>query len=261
MGSELTTTEPQGGALTLLGVPAKEMIAVASSMATDLKKIVDDKELFTMIPQREKIDGQWVTTGEKPFVHLEGWQILGNFVGITAVVDKDSITEVVRRDGETGNPTVLGYRVYAEAITADGRVVGSSWAECTKDEQRGPWRNSSSQARLGMAQTRAMARALKGPLGWVMKLAGYEPTPAEEMSTGVGSVLSGEADVNPDWGDDPDLADRLAAAARAAHAKDALAWSEAKVRARLSGASESDRQQLLAELNEWLSANGVDGEF
>jgi hypothetical protein len=32
-----------------------------------------------------------------------------------------------------------------------------------------------------MAQTRAVSKALRGPLGFVVTLAGYEATPAEEM--------------------------------------------------------------------------------
>jgi hypothetical protein len=32
-----------------------------------------------------------------------------------------------------------------------------------------------------MAQTRASSKALKGATGWLMVLAGYKPTPAEEM--------------------------------------------------------------------------------
>jgi hypothetical protein len=33
-----------------------------------------------------------------------------------------------------------------------------------------------------MAQTRATSKALKGPLGFVISLAGYQTTPAEEMT-------------------------------------------------------------------------------
>ena len=36
--------------------------------------------------------------------------------------------------------------------------------------------------RWGMAQTRATSKALKGPLGFVISLAGYQTTPAEEMT-------------------------------------------------------------------------------
>jgi hypothetical protein len=41
-----------------------------------------------------------------------------------------------------------------------------------------------------MAQTRAVSKALRLPLGFVMQLAGFNPTPAEEMTTIEGS--SGE---------------------------------------------------------------------
>ena len=35
-----------------------------------------------------------------------------------------------------------------------------------------------------MAQTRAVSKAFRLALSWVMTLAGYEPTPAEEMKSG-----------------------------------------------------------------------------
>lgn len=69
-----------------------------------------------------------------------------------------------------------------EARTADGRVVGRADALCTRSEKRGPWKSADDYARLSMAQTRATAKALKGPLGFVISLAGYQTTPAEEMT-------------------------------------------------------------------------------
>ena len=259
-GTDLTTRDADAGAMTLLGVPSDQLVAAATRIATDLKQIIDDQQLYTDIPQHEKIDGQWVDAEPKPFVHLEGWQTLGSLVGITAVISRDDPpVEIVRRDMQTGNPKVVGYRVYAEAKTLDGKVVGAAWAECTSDETRGPWARSTSQARLGMAQTRAMSRALKGPLGWVMKLAGYSPTPAEEMD--VVKVLDGTMDATPEWGDDPQLAEDLSKAARTARAMDRLAWSDAKITARLADATEEERRELLDELTEWIDARAEGGKF
>ena len=34
---------------------------------------------------------------------------------------------------------------------------------------------------MSMAQTRALGKAYRMALGWIMKMAGYEATPAEEM--------------------------------------------------------------------------------
>ena len=36
-----------------------------------------------------------------------------------------------------------------------------------------------------MAQTRAIGKAYRNIIGWVIKLSGYEPTPAEEVKPGM----------------------------------------------------------------------------
>ncbi len=79
-------------------------------------------------------------------------------------------------------PVDGGYKATVEARTADGRVIGRADALCTKHEKRGPWQSADDYARLSMAQTRATSKALKGPLGFVVSLAGFAATPAEEMT-------------------------------------------------------------------------------
>jgi hypothetical protein len=46
------------------------------------------------------------------------------------------------------------------------------------------WSHRDDYALRSMAQTRAVAKALRLCLGWIMSLAGYEATPAEEMPCG-----------------------------------------------------------------------------
>lgn len=108
----------------------------------------------------------------KDHVLVEGWQLLGVMLGVTAVC-----VETVPVEG--------GYKATVEARTADGRIVGRADALCTKAEKRGPWKNADDYARLSMAQTRATSKALKGPLGFIVSLAGYAATPAEEMTFAV----------------------------------------------------------------------------
>lgn len=61
-----------------------------------------------------------------------------------------------------------------------GRIVGSAEAMCTRDERM--WANRDDYALRSMAQTRATSKALASPLRFVITLAGYEGTPAEEMT-------------------------------------------------------------------------------
>jgi hypothetical protein len=60
-----------------------------------------------------------------------------------------------------------------------GQVVGAAEAECLRSERT--WKGRDDYALRSMAQTRAVSKALRGPLGFVVTLAGYEATPAEEM--------------------------------------------------------------------------------
>lgn len=103
----------------------------------------------------------------KNHVQVEGWQTLGSMLGVTPVC-------VWTRS--LGN----GWEARVEARTLDGRIVGSAEAMCTRDERM--WKNRDDYALRSMAQTRATSKALASPLRFVVTLAGYEGTPAEEMT-------------------------------------------------------------------------------
>jgi hypothetical protein len=133
-----------------------EVVEKASRVADALKDVIVRKNLFTMIQGKQHIG-------------VEGWQLVGAMLGVTAVCVH---TEPV--DG--------GFMATVEARTSDGRVIGRADALCTRHEKRGPWKTADDYARLSMAQTRATSKALKGPLGFVVSLAGYATTPAEEMT-------------------------------------------------------------------------------
>jgi hypothetical protein len=133
-----------------------EVVERATRVADSLKDVISQRELYTIIQG-------------KPHVRVEGWQLVGAMLGVTAVC-----VETVEVEG--------GWKATVEARTADGRVIGSASALCTKNEKRGPWKSADDYARLSMAQTRATSKALKGPLGFVISLAGYQTTPAEEMT-------------------------------------------------------------------------------
>ena len=154
IGTDLEAHEPPA-ALFRTDDPV-EVVEQATRVANALAAVIEGKGLFTMIQG-------------KKHVRVEGWQLLGSMLGVTAVC--------VATDPVDG-----GYRATVEARTADGRVIGRADALCTKHEKRGPWKSADDYARLSMAQTRATSKALKGPLGFVVSLAGYATTPAEEMT-------------------------------------------------------------------------------
>lgn len=121
----------------------------------------------------------------KSHVRVEGWQTLGSMLGVTPVCTWT-------------RPLDNGWEARVEARTLDGRLVGAAEAMCLRSEKR--WRTADDYAVRSMAQTRATSKALASPLRFVVTLAGYEGTPAEEMAT----------DTPPD---PPSLKERLSVAA------------------------------------------------
>lgn len=137
-----------------------------------------------------------VTIGQSEHVKVEGWTLLGSMLGVFPVVEW---TRPVRAtDGET----VVGWEARVEARTRNGEVVGSAESECLRSERT--WGKRDDYALRSMAQTRAVSKALRLPLGFVMQLAGFDPTPADEMPkpTSSGDVLEGTP-MSDGWEDHP----------------------------------------------------------
>jgi hypothetical protein len=138
-----------------------EVVAKASRIADALAPVLRDKDMLTQI------------SGKK-HVRVEGWQTLGAMLGVVPVV---VWTRPIANTERTGKGHDWEARV--EARTLDGRVIGAAEAMCTRDETR--WQNADDYAVRSMAQTRATSKALSGPLRFIVTLAGYSGTPAEEV--------------------------------------------------------------------------------
>jgi hypothetical protein len=107
----------------------------------------------------------------KTYLFNEDWQTVGKFYGVTAKVIS---TEYVNYGD------VIGFEAKAVAIRADGLEISGAEAMCLNDETN--WKNKPLFQLKSMAQTRACSKVLKNVLAWVVVLAGYQPTPAEEMT-------------------------------------------------------------------------------
>lgn len=112
----------------------------------------------------------YVAIGNRKHVKIEGWQALGVPLGIFAEVEGSQRIQ----DGDR-----WGYEASAIAHRMSGETISAADAECWSDEQN--WKGKPDFQVRSMAQTRACAKALRLALGFLMALAGYEATPAEEM--------------------------------------------------------------------------------
>lgn len=164
VGTELDTVAPAPVPTGLFGTgDPVEVVQRASTVAAALADVIRTQHMFTSIRGKQHVS-------------IEGWQTLGAMLGVSAVVTHTA---------EVGGQGSGDWEARAEARTSDGRVVGAADAMCMRAEGGNWGPKASSNARRAMAQTRSMSRALRGPLGFVVTLAGYATTAAEEMPADV----------------------------------------------------------------------------
>jgi hypothetical protein len=142
-----------------------EVIRRATSVADQLKTVLRDQKLITNISGKEH-------------VRVEGWTLLGTMLGVFPVC-------------EWTRQVDNGWEARVEARTLSGAVVGAAEAECLRSEKM--WSSRDDYAIRSMAQTRATSKALRQPLGFVVSLAGFDPTPAEEMPSSSGAGFPRDA--------------------------------------------------------------------
>lgn len=159
MSSEVQVIDAQP-LMTMESAPAA-VVAEAQKAAVALKDVIARK------PKPVIINGE-------QYLEFEDLQMLGRFYGVTVGVESEP--EFV----ELGE--AKGFKATAVALRG-GAVISRATAYCLNDEEK--WGGGDRKPPLfqlsSMAQTRACAKALRNVLSWVAVLAGYRPTPAEEM--------------------------------------------------------------------------------
>lgn len=130
-------------------------------LAVDLAKFIKENRLYQNIQGKE-------------YVNVEGWQYAGSRLGILPVVEH---LVNVSTDDE------IKYQAKVNLLDLRSQqVVGAGFAICSNREQGKKYYQEFAIA--SMAQTRAIGKAYRNILAWIIRAAGYEPTPAEEMDYG-----------------------------------------------------------------------------
>lgn len=165
----MTTTNDERAVVTVEARP------VASVFGTDapLEIVQRTHDIASALGTAIKQGGMATKIQGREYVLAEGWAYLGSMLGVfprTVRVDAMGVDEA-------GDPQ--GYEAHVELVTRDGSVVGGAIAECSRIEKS--WSDRAPYALKSMAQTRATGKAYRMAFGYVMKAAGYEATPAEEM--------------------------------------------------------------------------------
>lgn len=132
------------------------LVQGATIAANELAKLIDSRGLFSMISGRK-------------YVQIEGWLTLATMMGCLPQEESNERQE----DGSY-------VAIVALIRMADGAVLSRASAECGGPEDR-TWERRPAYARRSMASTRATGKACRLAFSWVVALAGYATTPAEEM--------------------------------------------------------------------------------
>jgi len=172
--------------------------SLAVSLRNPTEILVEAQERAAALQDVVKRTGSSQRIGDKDHLKIEAWITIGQFYGCTA---RCRAAEPVEIEG------ITGFKAHAEVVhDRTGQVITEADAYCMRDEDR--WNTRSvyewqggQKTKVGdervpmfqlasMAQTRAMAKALAAKFRWVVVLAGYSPTPAEEM-TGIENAAEG----------------------------------------------------------------------
>ena len=183
------------------GVPAGSELAVLQGQVVDIAvyrapEVVLDEARKAAVALQDVISKKKdpVMMNGQQYLEYEDWQTVGRFYHVTAKVER---TEYVQYGA------VRGFSASAVALRSDGMEISRAEADCLSDEPKWSkkakyeWRDKadgSGRERIhvgeedvplfqlkSMAQTRACAKALRNVLAWVVVLAGYRATPAEEL--------------------------------------------------------------------------------
>ena len=136
----------------------ENMVGLAARMASALADVVEKKKLYATIQG-------------KKYPQVEAWQTIGRMDNVAAREIPGGIHRL--EDG--------GWEAEVELIRlTDGMRVGYGSALCGTAGDN-PWAGRPIHVQRSMAVTRATSRAFRQRYSWIMALAGYEPTPADEM--------------------------------------------------------------------------------
>lgn len=166
MSNEITTTSFD------LAAPQQAM-----QVAEILQRFVKEKKLTANIKGKE-------------YPLVEAWCYAGSQLGLYPLL-VNCLNE--SKEGE------IKYRAVVEILRiADGKIMSRGEAMCSNKEASK--RAFDEYAICSMAQTRAEGKAFRMLLSWIMKAAGFEATPAEEMDF--------NKTPEPDFSDVPDEGER-----------------------------------------------------
>lgn len=129
----------------------------AINLASTVEKFINDKKLYS------NIQG-------KKYVNVEGWQFAGLNFGLMPIIN--SVTNLTTENE-------IKYQTEVYLVDMNGIQRGYGLAVCSNKERTK--KSFEEYAICSMSQTRAIGKAYRNTISWLMKASGFEATPSEEV--------------------------------------------------------------------------------
>ena len=151
-------------------IPMSAKVGVATNVANCLSSLIKSQGLVKKGLNKKDPDAEYVL--------VEGWEVLGTMLGIVPITE---IVETIKNDkGKIRGFKARAY-LYRDPIMENGKIVGGTLIATTEASATVEGWQKDTPGMMSMAQTRALGKCYRMALSWIMKMAGYEGTPAEEM--------------------------------------------------------------------------------
>ena len=151
-------------------IPMSAKVGVATNVANTLAPLVRNQGLVVKGLNRSNKEAEYVT--------VEGWEVLGTFLGIVPVT---TIISEIKNKQERTVGYVARATLYQNPVIENDEIVGGTVIARAEAQADRTGFQKDLFAIASMAQTRALGKAYRMGLSWIMKMAGFEGTPAEEM--------------------------------------------------------------------------------
>ncbi|MGD7651537.1 hypothetical protein, partial [Ralstonia pseudosolanacearum] len=144
-------------------IPMSAKVAVATNVANTLAPLVREQGLT--------VKGLNRSNKEAEYVMVEGWEVLGTFLGIVPVT-------IIIEDMVNDKGRVIGYQaratLYQNPVIENDEIVGGTVIARAEAQADRSGFQKDLFAIASMAQTRALGKAYRMGLSWIMKMAGFE---------------------------------------------------------------------------------------
>lgn len=135
----------------------------------DISKPAQMVEMANVLKNYIVGQGLYTEIQGKNYAEVDGWQFAGFLSNMNAIVEETI---------NLSTPIEIKWKAVTRIYLND-KVISRGEALCSSKESKK--KSFDEYAILSMAQTRSIGKAYRNKIGWIMKLAGYQSTPSEEM--------------------------------------------------------------------------------